>query len=86
MAQLILKLLKKFDKTEIIIMDTGIGIKPEEIDKICGRYYRTYSVKQIDGSGLSLNIAKLIKEAHTGSIIVSCGYESGTGFKIVLPG
>lgn len=72
-------------KTEICIKDTGIGINEDEIDKIFERFYRSESVKNIDGSGLGLKIASRIIESHNGSISVNSKAGEGTEFKIVLP-
>jgi signal transduction histidine kinase len=50
----------------ILISDTGIGIKPSEIDKIFRPFYTTKD----SGTGLGLSLAHRIIEAHRGKISV----------------
>ena len=49
---------------DIIIEDTGIGIGPEQLDKVTERFYRIdqYKDSSIPGIGLGLSVAKLICE------------------------
>jgi len=55
---------------ETEISDTGIGIKPDEIEKIFVENYRSKDVvrSNIEGSGIGLAIIKQIIEAHGGKI------------------
>ena len=48
--------------TEISIIDSGVGIKQEDIPYIFDRFFRSENVrdKDIDGSGIGLSIAKMI--------------------------
>lgn len=66
---------------EISIADTGIGINPDEVDKI---YDLFYSTKQ-DGTGVGLSISyKIIKE-HGGTISVASKTGQGSTFTLFLP-
>jgi len=75
---------KTSNKAEVTITDTGIGISEKEVDKIFERFYRSENVKNIEGSGLGLNIAKFIIEAHNGNITVNSTFETGTEFKVIF--
>ncbi len=67
---------------KITIQDSGIGIKPENINKIFDAFYTTKGMGE--GSGLGLYIVKKIIEKHTGRIEVES--EIGrTVFNIFLP-
>ncbi len=71
----------------IAVRDSGIGIKPEEIDRVFERFYRggdelTRSVK---GSGLGLALARQIVEAHHGTVQVESEPGQGSIFSIRLP-
>ena len=48
--------------TEIFIIDSGVGIKQEDIPYIFDRFFRSENVrdKDIEGSGIGLSIAKMI--------------------------
>lgn len=79
-----IKTSQEADKVIILIEDSGIGIKEDEINKVFERFYRSNSVRKIEGSGLGLNIAKIIIEAHNGNVTVESELNIGTKFKIVL--
>jgi signal transduction histidine kinase len=83
----------------IIVTDTGVGIAPEDRDKIFERFYRAgnsnlHSTGQTKfmgaGPGLGLAIVKGLVEAHGGRIWAeSQGFDQqncpGSTFSIVLP-
>lgn len=68
------------------ITDAGIGISPENLDKIFDRFYRAdMSRGEIPGTGLGLPIAKGIAESHGGRIEVESKVGKGTTFFVYLP-
>jgi signal transduction histidine kinase len=70
----------------ISVRDTGIGIPPESLDRIFDRFYRAPGTESVArGSGLGLNVAKALVEAHGGSIEVESVLGEGTVFRIYLP-
>ena len=71
---------------EIRVSDTGIGIAPDDQDKIFDKFYRADSdeVRQIGGHGLGLPLAKEIIELHRGQISVSSQPGKGSEFLISL--
>ena len=71
---------------EISIVDTGIGIKKEDLPYIFDRFFRSENVrdKDIDGSGIGLSIAKLLAISLGLDIKVKCE-NSETIFKIIIP-
>jgi signal transduction histidine kinase len=72
---------------EIKVSDTGVGIAPEEVPKIFGKFYRVKHPKtrQVTGTGLGLSIVKGIVEAYRGSIHVESVPNQGTTFTVLLP-
>lgn len=71
--------------TEISIIDSGVGIKQEDIPYIFDRFFRSENVrdKDIDGSGIGLSIAKMIAINLGAEISVKCE-NNKTEFKIII--
>jgi len=71
----------------ITVSDTGLGIPPEDLERIFSRFYRVKNEKTrfITGTGLGLPIVKSIVEAHQGSIDVESALDKGTTFRVYLP-
>ena len=69
----------------ISVTDNGIGIKPENKNKMFSPFFTT---KQLDNSGTGIGsyvIKRMIEENHKGKISFKSEYGQGTTFKIVLP-
>ena len=75
------------NQLKIIIKDNGIGLKPEEKERIFEKYYRvpTGNVHNIKGFGLGLCYVKLMIEAHGGRIEVTSTFNEGSLFTLLLP-
>jgi len=71
----------------IEVHDTGIGIPPEDLDRIFERYYRSPQLDetQVSGSGLGLAIARAIATQHGGSITAESIQGVGSTFTLRLP-
>ncbi len=65
----------------IAVADTGVGIKPEHLDRVFEPYFTT---KQT-GSGLGLATVYSIVRKHKGHIRVESALGSGTTFHVYLP-
>ena len=67
------------------VIDTGLGIQPEEIPQIFEELYRGQNARGIPGSGLGLKLVERIAELHNGTVQVRSKPEVGTVFTIKLP-
>src|SRR5881394_206763 len=75
------------DKIEVRIIDTGIGIEPEQIDKIFNAFEQGQAeiTRRFGGFGLGLAISKALIDAHGGKIRVeSPGRDKGATFSLKL--
>ena len=72
---------------ETDVADHGLGIPPEFISRLFGRYERfeDKNAGKIIGTGLGLAITRQIVEMHGGKIAVESVVGSGSEFKFSLP-
>jgi PAS domain S-box-containing protein len=82
-----IKLSKVDDYLLTEIKDSGIGLKPEEKNRLFTEFFRAKNemTKNISGTGLGLSIVKRIVDSYSGKIEVESEYGEGTTFKIYLP-
>lgn len=71
------------DKAAVMIKDTGIGIKPEEMDHIFRPFYTTKPA--VKGTGLGLSVSYGIVKKHHGEIRVESQPGEGATFTVLLP-
>ncbi len=77
----------KQDEALIHVKDTGCGIPPNELPRIFNRFHRVgnAALKDEEGDGLGLAIAKSIIEQHNGRISVESKLGEGSCFTLTLP-
>lgn len=70
----------------ISVEDSGIGIKPESIDKLFTKFERLDIEKNntIEGTGLGLAITKKLLELMNGQIVVQSVYGKGSKFTVAI--
>jgi signal transduction histidine kinase len=81
------------DKLVITVSDSGVGIPPEDINRVFNDFYRASNIrhKEYNGTGMGLTIVKQILQRHLGEISVKSpskfGTKStpGTSFTVTLP-
>jgi signal transduction histidine kinase len=72
----------------IAFRDRGIGMAPEELDRVFERFARTDRARHSGAAGLGLGLyaCRGIVTAHGGTIVVtSDGYDRGTTVVVTLP-
>jgi signal transduction histidine kinase/DNA-binding response OmpR family regulator len=71
----------------ISVTDQGIGIPPEEHERIFERFYQVDGglTRRYGGTGLGLALVKEVVEAHRGRITVESAVGEGSTFTMYLP-
>ncbi len=72
---------------KVLVVDNGIGIPADEIERIFERFYQVEShlTRRHGGMGLGLSIAKAMVELHHGQIWCESKEEVGSLFCFMLP-
>jgi signal transduction histidine kinase len=74
----------KDNKIQIVIKDSGIGIPPDELDKVFEPFYRAKNSGSKYGHGIGLSLSKKIIELHRGEIYIQSKENVGTEIIIVF--
>ncbi|WP_306438842.1 sensor histidine kinase [Natronococcus pandeyae] len=69
----------------ISVRDSGLGIPPEEQDRIFEVFERLHSHEESSGTGIGLALCNRIIERHNGEIWVESDPGEGTTFSFTLP-
>lgn len=71
---------------EVSVIDTGTGIRPEDLPHIFDRFYRADRSRDRsrEGAGLGLAIAREIVEMHGSALQVESRVNGGTRFSFAL--
>lgn len=67
------------------VRDDGIGIPPEQQEKIFQRFYQVDGARSRQGSGLGLFMVRQIARLHGGSVRVDSQPGQGSTFTVLLP-
>lgn len=72
---------------EVVVADSGVGIPPEQHEKIFERFYRGQQsgIEHISGTGLGLSLVKAVVENHRGRVWVDSDLGQGARFHVQLP-
>lgn len=75
------------DKVQLDVIDTGKGISFAEQDDIFKQFYQVDDgeTREVGGSGIGLNVAKILTEKHGGSLSVRSEVGQGSKFSFTLP-
>jgi len=78
---------KRDGYVECTVSDNGVGIEPEDQERIFDKFYRAHNpaVDNVPGTGLGLSIAKSLVEMQGGSIAVESVPGEGSTFTFTVP-
>ena len=69
----------------ISVQDSGVGIKPEEVDRIFEKFFTGSNALTEQGAGLGLSLVASFVDLHGGKIDVQSSLNVGTKITIILP-
>jgi two-component system, OmpR family, sensor kinase len=69
----------------VTVEDRGIGIPPADVSRLFERYFRGSNVSGIVGTGVGLNLVKMVIDLHGGSVTVESQEGKGSRFTVRLP-
>jgi signal transduction histidine kinase len=74
-------------RATIEVVDTGIGIEDDALERVFDRFYRTDKSRDrsVPGTGLGLAIVRSIARVHDGKVVAGPNPSGGTVFKVTLP-
>jgi signal transduction histidine kinase len=74
-------------RARVTVQDTGIGIAPEDLPKLFGKFYQGANAAGPGrgGTGLGLALVKALVEGHGGNVFVASAPGAGSAFTVDLP-
>ena len=83
----ICKELREGDYVALTVEDTGLGIKPQDMDKLFKPFSQVESAhtKKFEGIGLGLALTRKLVELHGGAIWAESQFGKGSRFIFVIP-
>lgn len=69
----------------LIVEDQGMGIVPEERERVTSRYFRGKNALQTSGAGLGLFLVQRIVDLHQGELQIDSHPGQGTCITVRLP-
>ncbi len=71
----------------VTVQDTGVGLSPEDADRVFDRFFRADPARpqSSEGAGLGLSLVQWVASMHGGSVTVVSALEQGSTFTVTLP-
>lgn len=78
---------KHGDRARFTVTDNGIGIPPEDIERIGAEFYRCRNAKQFEpgGTGMGMKIVKEAVRQHGGKLDIQSDIDKGTTIRVEIP-
>lgn len=69
----------------LAVCDRGVGVPPEERDKLFERFFRATTSAGIEGTGIGLHVARTIARMHGGDVDAAPREGGGSTFTLTIP-
>lgn len=70
---------------KLSVWDTGIGIRPEDKERVFEEFEQIDPSRSTEGTGLGLSLTKRLVDLHGGIIDVESAYGAGSVFNVYMP-
>ncbi|MFY0580710.1 GAF domain-containing sensor histidine kinase [Cystobacter fuscus] len=70
---------------KLVVRDQGVGIAPEDQERLFERFERVRLDRDVNGYGVGLWIVRRVVEAHAGRVFVESRLGEGASFTVLLP-
>jgi len=86
-GDIVIKAAAEGKKLSVSVADNGVGIRPQDLDKVFDRFFHVDRAAPSGegGTGLGLSIAQSIARLHRGDISVKSHPDKGATFIVTLP-
>ncbi|MBQ9462197.1 MAG: HAMP domain-containing histidine kinase [Bacteroidales bacterium] len=71
------------DEVSFVVEDTGIGIPPEDAERVFGQFVQLDDYQE--GTGIGLSLARSLSRRLGGDVVLDTSYSSGARFVLTLP-
>ncbi|MGP9694388.1 sensor histidine kinase [Brachybacterium sp. AOP25-B2-12] len=72
-------------RVELEVADTGWGIRAEDLPHVWEELWRSTDARTVDGTGLGLNLVRVIAVRHGGDVELGSVHGRGTRVRVTLP-
>ncbi len=83
--QVAVHLLRRDDYVAVSVTDSGIGIAPNDHERIFHQFYRATAPGDVAGTGLGLAIVQQVVHAHEGKVEIDSRLGHGATFTVLIP-
>jgi two-component system OmpR family sensor kinase len=86
-GSIVVELRRQGGSAELVVRDSGVGIRPDELPHVFERFYRGEAARKLDpeGTGLGLPIALWVARQHGGDLSIESEPGKGTTVRVRLP-